>query len=104
MPLNTPGPRQRKVLLFAMGLAALLLQPVTWAATDASCASTRLQVLGSGGPELDDGRRSSSYLLWLDDRARVLLDAGSGSSVAFGASGADFADLQAILLSHLHTD
>jgi len=90
---------------FLMGLPALILQPVPLAASnDARCANTRLEVLGSGGPELDDGRRSSSYLLWLDGAARLLLDVGSGSSVAFGASGADFADLEAILLSHLHTD
>ncbi len=69
-----------------------------------NCASTRLQVLGSGGPELDDGRASSAYLLWQDGKARLLLDAGSGSSVAFGATGARFADLDAILLTHLHTD
>ena len=34
----------------------------------AECQGTRVkvQVLGSGGPELSDGRASSSYLVWLD--------------------------------------
>lgn len=72
----------------------------------ATCKADRvtLQVLGSGGPELDDNRVSSSYLVWLDGRARVMVDAGPGSSVMFGKSGADFADLQGILLTHLHVD
>ena len=78
------------------------------ASTDTSattvCEGVSLQVLGSGGPELDDGRASASYLLWKDEKANVLVDAGSGSSVQFGASGADFTDVDTILLSHLHTD
>src|SRR4029077_12291613 len=42
-----------------------------------SCRSQGIavQVLGSGGPELQDKRASSSYLLWQDGRARVVLDA-----------------------------
>ncbi|QHJ10995.1 hypothetical protein FX988_01217 [Paraglaciecola mesophila] len=63
-----------------------------------------LQVLGSGGPELNDERVSSSYLIWHKNKARVLIDAGPGSSINFGTSGADFADLQGILLTHLHVD
>ena len=69
-----------------------------------ACHDVSVQVLGSGGPELDDGRTSSAYIVWVDDSARILVDAGSGSSVQFGASGALFDDIQAIVLSHLHTD
>ena len=64
----------------------------------------KLQVLGSGGPELDDGRNSSGYLIWYQDKARVLIDAGAGTSVEYGRSGAKFEDLDAILLTHLHVD
>lgn len=64
----------------------------------------KLQVLGSGGPELDDRRASSSYLVWLDGKARVMVDAGGGSSFNFERSGANFNDLQAVLFSHLHVD
>jgi ribonuclease BN (tRNA processing enzyme) len=64
----------------------------------------KLQVLGSGGPELDDGRNSSGYLIWYQDKAQVLIDAGAGSSVEYGRSGAKLEDLQAILLTHLHVD
>ena len=69
-----------------------------------TCDKVSVQVLGSGGPELDDGRTSSAYVVWVDDKARVLVDAGSGSSVQFGAAGASFESLDVILLSHLHTD
>ncbi len=30
-----------------------------------------LQVLGSGGPIADDGRASSSYIVWIDGAARA---------------------------------
>lgn len=63
-----------------------------------------LQVLGSGGPVADDGRASSAYLVWLDGRARVLIDAGGGSFLRFGEAGARFADLDFVGLSHFHTD
>jgi len=62
----------------------------------------KLQVLGSGGPELDDGRYSSGYLIWYKNKARVLIDAGAGSSIGYGQSGAELEDLQGILLTHLH--
>lgn len=68
------------------------------------CEGVSVQVLGSGGPELDDGRASSAYLVWYHNEAKVLVDAGSGSSVQFGAAGASFETVDAILLSHLHTD
>ncbi len=63
-----------------------------------------LQVLGSGGPEIDDDRASAAYLVWLDGRARVLIDAGPGASLRFGQAGANFTDLNAILISHWHVD
>jgi ribonuclease BN (tRNA processing enzyme) len=63
-----------------------------------------LQVLGSGGPETQDRRASSSYLLWIDGKARVLIDSGDGSALRFGESGANFSDLKLILFTHLHSD
>lgn len=63
-----------------------------------------LQVLGSGGPELDDGRASSGYVIWHEGRARFLVDLGSGSLLHFEQSGASINDLDAVLLSHLHVD
>ncbi len=63
-----------------------------------------LQVLGSGGPELDDGRASSSYVIWHKGKARLLIDIGSGSMFRFEQSRASLNDLDVILLSHMHAD
>ncbi len=63
-----------------------------------------LQVLGSGGPELDDGRASSGYAIWNKGKAQFLIDIGSGSMFRFEQSGALLNDLDAILLSHMHVD
>ncbi len=63
-----------------------------------------LQVLGSGGPETQTKRASSSYLIWLDGKARVLIDSGGGSALRFGESGAQMADVDLVLLTHLHAD
>jgi len=63
-----------------------------------------LQVLGSGGPELDDGRASSSYVIWHDGKARILVDMGAGSLLRFEQSSARLNDLDVILISHFHVD
>jgi len=71
-----------------------------------SCGSQGIavQVLGSGGPELQDKRASSSYLLWQDGRARVVLDAGGGSALRFGESGALMSQPDVLLFTHFHVD
>jgi len=63
-----------------------------------------VQVLGSGGPVASDARASSGYLVWLDGRARVLVDAGGGVFLRFGESGAKLEDLALIAITHLHSD
>lgn len=76
-----------------------LLLITTWLmATD-----VEIEVLGSGGPEID-GRSSASYLLWINGKARLLVDSGSGSMLRFEQSGAKLEDLEAIVLTHLHID
>lgn len=90
------------LLLFS--LSALSNSALAQTEVVSSCDNIQLQVLGSGGPEIYDGLASSSYLVWINNKARVLIDAGGGSSLNFEKSGADFNDLQAILLSHLHVD
>ena len=84
------------VLLLSTGLHAV----------DKKCPSKGvcLQVLGSGGPELQDKRASSSYLIWQDGKARILIDAGGGSALRFGQSGANVKDLCAVVFTHLHVD
>jgi ribonuclease BN (tRNA processing enzyme) len=84
--------------------AASVLLSVAAIAEPCTGKGVELQVLGSGGPELEDKRASSSYLLWQDGRARILVDSGGGSALRFGQSGAHVAQLEAILFTHLHVD
>ena len=76
------------------------------AAAGATCSGhgVQVQVLGSGGPELEDKRASSSYLIWQEGRPRILVDSGGGSALRFGQAGAHVAQLDAVLFTHLHID
>ena len=71
-----------------------------------TCGSTglALQVLGSGGPELQHKRASTSYLVWDHGIARVIVDAGGGSALRFGESGAQMSQVDLVLVSHFHID
>lgn len=70
----------------------------------AETASVALQVLGSGGPIPDDERASSGYVVWVDGKSRLLVDAGGGVFHRFGEAGASLEELDAIALTHLHAD
>jgi ribonuclease BN (tRNA processing enzyme) len=89
-----------------LSLAAFILLAFPGPAHAQSCENTGVaaQVLGSGGPELQDKRASSSYLVWLNGQPRVLVDAGGGSALRFGESGAQMSQLEVILFSHFHVD
>ncbi|MEM7468389.1 MAG: MBL fold metallo-hydrolase [Pseudomonadota bacterium] len=63
-----------------------------------------LQVLGAGGPEVEDQRASSGYLIWINGHSRLLIDLGGGAALRFGQSGAIFKELDAIAFTHLHAD
>ena len=84
-------------------LAAL---PAVSQAADRSCPTmgVQLQVLGSGGAELAPDRAGSSYLVWIDGRARLLIDVGQGAAARFAQSGARIDELDAVLLTHTHLD
>lgn len=79
------------LLLFFIATSVLLSQKI------------ELEILGSGGPELD-GRASASYILWIDNKAKLLIDMGSGSMLRFEQSNAKLKDLEAVVLTHLHID
>ena len=72
----------------------------------AECQSERvgLQMLGTRGPEFLDDRASTGYLLWLDDSARVIVDAGFGTVQRFKQSGARYEDVHVLLFTHFHVD
>lgn len=97
----------RNLLIFLAISLPVYGSTFAFAEPDDACpptAGVALQVLGSGGPIADDGRASSAYLVWLDGRSRVLIDAGGGMFLRFGEAGARFADLDFVGLSHFHTD
>jgi ribonuclease BN (tRNA processing enzyme) len=64
----------------------------------------QLQILGSGAGELGEGRAAPSAILWVDGKARLLVDVGPGAAMRLMRSGANLADLDAVLLTHLHTN
>jgi len=70
---------------------------------DAHQSALQLLVLGSGGPG-GTGRASSSYLILMDGKARVLIDAGPGSFARLGEARLSLDSLDTVLLTHLHVD
>ncbi|MEQ8486662.1 MAG: MBL fold metallo-hydrolase [Pseudomonadales bacterium] len=60
-----------------------------------------IQILGAGGPELDDTQGGPGYLVFADNAARVLVDTAPGASVAFDKAGGRLADLEAVVFTQL---
>ena len=60
-------------------------------------------VLGSGGPRAF-GRAGSSYLVLVEGRPRILVDAGPGTFLRIGELGLDLEAVDTVLLTHLHID
>lgn len=87
-----------------IGLLAVILIPGGVSAQNCEAGSVAVQILGSGGPRLDRFRSSTSYLLWVGDKARVLVDMGGGSFGRFGQTQAQTSDLSLLAVSHLHPD
>jgi ribonuclease BN (tRNA processing enzyme) len=87
-------------------MCGVLVLVVPSGASAQSCAAgpATLQILGSGGPAFNKDRASSSYLLWIDGKARMLVDMGGGAYLRFAQSGAKLSDLVLIGISHLHPD
>ncbi|WP_313534774.1 MBL fold metallo-hydrolase [Sphingomonas sp.] len=79
--------------------------PAAAADDSVSCKTgITLQLLGSGGPITDDARASSGAVVWIDGKARLLIDAGGGTYLRYGEAGARLEDLDFIGISHFHTD
>ncbi|MGR8950134.1 MAG: MBL fold metallo-hydrolase [Gammaproteobacteria bacterium] len=100
--------RQFKAKALALGLmlgfANGCFTATAAAETDCAARGDWLQVLGAGGPEAADQHASTGYLLWLDGKARLLVDLGGGVPLRFEQSKAKFSDLDAIVFTHLHVD
>lgn len=85
-------------------LSGLWVAPSAFASVCPPEKGVALQVLGSGGPIADDARASSGYLIWINGRSRILIDAGGGTILRFAEAGADFRELDFVGLSHFHAD
>jgi ribonuclease BN (tRNA processing enzyme) len=99
--LNMDFAPRLKIYVFILGLFA---PAISMANQCPPADGVAVQVLGSGGPIADDGRSSSAYLVWVDGKSRVLIDAGGGTFLRFAEAKADFRDLEFIGLSHFHAD
>ena len=94
----------RHVYIF---LLTFLFVPLIGSSASAqSCTGNpvAVQILGSGGPYINPSRSSSSYLLWIDNQAKILVDVGGGAHARFGEAQAKVKDLSLIAISHLHPD
>jgi len=84
-------------------LIVFLVVPINASAQGCS-GEVAVQILGSGGPRINSDRADASYLLWVDGRARLLVDAGGGAFLRFGQSEAKLVDLAMVAITHLHPD
>lgn len=99
----------RLMLFFCLAASAVRAAPPqasdNAAAAPVKCdQGTGIQVLGSGGPQVNPARASAGYLIWIDGKARALVDAGGGAFLRFGQAGARIEDLEVVALTHLHVD
>jgi ribonuclease BN (tRNA processing enzyme) len=93
-------------MLRSLLLCTFALFSIPVGASAQSCAGNpvAVQILGSGGPNLNAERASASYLLWVGNQAKVLIDMGGGAYLRFAQSGAKLDDLAMLGVSHLHPD
>src|SRR6266545_501432 len=87
-----------------VSLLALHFIPSSALAQICAANPVAVQILGSGGPRVNRDRASSSYLLWIDAQARILVDMGGGAFLRFGQAQAKLSDLSLVAISHLHPD
>lgn len=93
----------RLALAIAWALTLLLFGPSSPLYAKDSAPALELLVLGSGGPGAA-GRAASSYLVFVDGAARILVDAGPGSFARLGEAKASLSKTDIVLLTHLHID
>ncbi len=69
----------------------------------ALAGSLSLLVLGSGGPR-PFGRAGTSYIVEVNGKPRILVDAGPGMFLRVGELNIDLEPVDTVLLTHLHID
>jgi len=88
--------------LMTLAVAVLPLFPSCLRANPAKPA-LEVVVLGSGGPRAF-GRAASSFMVIVEGRPRILVDAGPGAFVRIGELDLDLENVDTVLLTHLHID
>ena len=88
--------------LMTLAVAVLPLFPSCLRANLAKPA-LEVVVLGSGGPRAF-GRAGSSFIVVVEGRPRILVDAGPGAFVRIGELDLDLENVDTVLLTHLHID
>ena len=88
--------------LIVIAAAVVLFSAASFPASPANPA-LEVVVLGSGGPRAF-GRAGSSYILLVEGRPRILVDAGPGAFLRIGELGLDLQKVDMVLLTHLHID
>jgi ribonuclease BN (tRNA processing enzyme) len=83
--------------------ALLWLLATSCAVAAPAVSPLQLVVLGSGGPGAT-GRAGAGYVVMVDGTPRILLDAGPGTFVRLGEAQLSMADIDVVLLTHLHID
>ncbi len=87
-----------------IGLLIVVSASASASAQNCEAGSVAVQILGSGGPRIDRLRSSTSYLVWVGDQAKILIDMGGGAFGRFGQAQAEVSDLALVAISHLHPD
>jgi ribonuclease BN (tRNA processing enzyme) len=105
--MSTPDPRRAAAWVCSVLGTWLLLGALPASAQDAAIGAQEtglsLLVLGSGGPGAT-GRAGAGYIVSLDGRPRILVDAGPGTFARVGEADVDLSQLDLVLLTHLHVD
>lgn len=94
----------RPLIILLLGIFSASLNGLNAFGQSCGASPVAVQILGSGGPRMNPIRASSSYLVWLDGHARILIDMGGGAQHRFGESQAKLEDLWMVGISHLHPD
>lgn len=94
----------RHVWAYVLAFLASCLAHSNASAQTCAGQPVAVQILGSGGPAIDPKRVSSSYLLWIGNQAKMLIDMGGGAHERFGQSQAKISDLSLLAISHVHPD
>lgn len=83
--------------------AAMVVWCPTYLPANPAKPALEVVVLGSGGPRAF-GRAGSSYLLLVEGKPRILVDAGPGAFLRIGELHLDLGEVDTVLLTHLHID